>query len=199
MWVELLRTGNVETHDLLVEALSAYSEETDPQLRAALDARQCQWHSSIGRWDDSYELAMSIDDLLGGAAAAAALAAAWTKDFGRVEAAIEKANRPELPNTTMNRAIRTFLAATRAALTDDPLEASRLFTELIAEIEPVAPANVLNDIRATFAMLVGQDDPAAARAAQDAYDWLIETGTQSLIQVYADGLPPTSEEDRATG
>jgi hypothetical protein len=195
MWVELLRTGNVETHDLLVEALSAYSEETDPQLRAGLDAWQCQWHSSIGRWDDSYELAMSIDDLLGGATGAAA----WTKDLGRVEAAIEKANRPELPNTTMNRAIRTFLAATRAALTDDPLEASRLFTELIAEIEPVAPANVLNDIRATFAMLVGQDDPAAARAAQDAYDWLIETGTQSLIQVYADGLPPTSEEDRATG
>jgi hypothetical protein len=63
----------------------------------------------------------------------------------------------------------------------------------------VAPANVLNEIRVTFAMLVGQDDPAAAKAAQDAYDWLNETGTNALIEVYADGLPPTSEEDRATG
>jgi tetratricopeptide (TPR) repeat protein len=199
MWVELLRTGDVGVHDQLVDALSFYSEETDQQLRAGIDAWQCQWHASIGRWEDSYELAMSIDDPFGGATGAAALAAAWTKDLGRVEAAIEKANGSELADSTMSRAIRTFLAATRTALTDDPLEASRLFTELIAEIEPVAPANVLNDLRATFAMLVGQDDAAAARAAQDAYDWLTATGTNALIQVYADGLPPAAVEDRAAG
>ena len=96
--------------------------------------------------------------------------------------------------------LNDVLAASGAALTGDTLEASRLFSDVIAALEPVAPAGVLADIRATFAMLVGQDDPAAARAAQDAYDWLAETGTESLIRVYAEGLPPTAQVvDQATG
>ncbi|GMQ85324.1 MAG: hypothetical protein BMS9Abin07_0890 [Acidimicrobiia bacterium] len=38
-----------------------------------------------------------------------------------------------------------------------------------------------------------------AGAAQDAPGWFTETGTNSLIQVYAEGLPPAFTEDRATG
>jgi len=198
MSVELLRTGDVEIHDQLVEAVSAYSEETDPQLRAGVDAWQCVWHFSIGRWDDCYQLAMSIDDPTGEGTGAAALAAAWTKDPDRVEAVIKKAEAIK-GRGAMVEGLRTFLAASRAALAGQTTEASNLFSELIAQWQLVATSKVLTDTRATFAMLVGQDDPAAASAAQDAYDWLAETGTNSLIEVYAEGLPPTSEEDRATG
>jgi class 3 adenylate cyclase len=199
MSVELLRTGDVGVHDRLVEALSAYSEETDQQLRAGIDTWQCQWHASIGRWDDSYALAMSIDDPYGGPTAAAAIAAAWTRDLERVDEVIAKAGALE-GHGAMNEGLKTFLAACRAALTDQAVEASRLFAELVALWEPIVLGNALAAIRATYAMLVGQDDPAAARAAQDAYDWLAETGTNSLIEVYADGLPPaTGVVDRATG
>jgi hypothetical protein len=99
----------------------------------------------------------------------------------------------------MSDAVKTFIAAIRAALTGQTTDASRMFSELIAAMEPIAPANDLTNIRVTFAMLVGQEDPAAARAAQDAHDWLTATGTSALIQVYADGLPPAAVEDRATG
>jgi hypothetical protein len=198
MWVELLRTGDVAVHDQLVEALSAYSEETDPQLRAGIDAWQAGWHNSIGRWDDSYDLAMSIDSRTGEAWGHAAVAAAWTKDPERVDAVLGKTTTLE-GRGAMVDGLTAVLTASGAALAGDPIEASSLFSEVIARLEHVAPANVLNEIRVTFAMLVGQDDPAAAKAAQDAYDWLNETGTNALIEVYADGLPPTSEEDRATG
>jgi hypothetical protein len=198
MWVELLRTGDVTIHDKLVEALSAYSDETDPQLRAGIDAWQTAWHNTIGRWDDSFERAMSIDSQTGEEYGHAALAAAWTKDRERVDAVIEK-TKTLGGRGAMLDGLNTVLRATRAALAGDPIEASHLFSEVIARLGHVAPANVLNEIRVTFAMLVGQEDPAAARAAQDAYEWLTATGTHSLMQVYADGLPPTAQEDRATG
>jgi tetratricopeptide (TPR) repeat protein len=198
MWVELLRTGDLAVHDKLVEALAAYSEETDPQLRAGLDAWQAAWHNTIGRWDDSYERAMSIDSQTGEEYGHAAVAAAWTKDRERVDAVIEKTTTLGGRGAMLD-GLNTVLTATRAALAGDPIEASHLFSEVIARLEHVAPSNVLNEIRVTFAMLVGQEDPAAARAAQDAYEWLTATGTNSLLEVYAEGLPPTAEEDRATG
>jgi class 3 adenylate cyclase/predicted ATPase len=196
--VELLRTGDVGVHDQMVDALAFYSDETDQQLRAGIDAWQCQWHATIGRWDDSYELAISIDDRFGDATGSAALAAAWTRDPERADAVIEKAKALEVRGA-MSDAVKTFIAAIRAALTGQTTDASRMFSELIAAMEPIAPANDLTNIRVTFAMLVGQEDPAAARAAQDAHDWLTATGTSALIQVYADGLPPAAVEDRATG
>ena len=199
LWVELLRTGDVGIHDRLVEALSAYSEETDPQLRAGVDAWQCAWHASIGRWDDSYELAISIDDPFGGeAVAAAAVAGAWTKDIDRLDAAIAKAKALE-GGGAMSEGLMIFLAASRAAMTGQTVEAGELFSGLIARFDGVTLGNDLTAIRVTYAMLVGQDDPGAAKAAQDAYDWLVETGTESLMRVYAEGLPPAEAEDRATG
>lgn len=198
MWIELLHTGDPAVHDELVEALSAYSEETDPQLRAGIDAWQAGWHNTIGRWDDSYELAMSIDSQTGEEYGHAALAAAWTKDRERVEAVIERTKTLE-GRGAMLEGLDAVLTASGTALTGNTVEASRLFSEVIARLEHEAPANVLNEIRMTFAMLVGQDDPAAARAAQDSYEWLTATGTNALIEVYADGLPPIADEDRATG
>ena len=198
MWVELLRTGDIAVHDQMVEALSAYSEETDPQLRSGIDTWQSDWHASIGRWDDSYDLAMTIDSPTGEAFPRAALAAAWTKDPERVDAVIEKTKALEGRGAMLD-GLNAALAAVGAALGGDTGEASRLFSDVIARFEPIAPAGALAEIRATFAMLVGQDDPAAARAAQDAYDWLLETGTNAYLTVYAEGLPPLTDEDRATG
>ena len=114
-----------------------------------------------------------------------------------VKAVIEKAEGIEWQGA-MNDALDAFLLATRAAITGERDEASRIFSELVAEFATYAKSNDLTDVRATYAMLVGQDDPAAARAAQDAYDWLAETGTMSLMKVYADGLP-TREIDEAAG
>ena len=198
MWVELLRTGDPAVHDKLVEALSAYSEETDPQLRAGIDAWQAGWHNTIGRWDDSYDLAMSIDSQTGEALGHAAVAAAWTRDPERVDAVIERLKTLEGRGAMLD-GLNVVLTASGTALSGDTVEASRLFSEVIARLEHLAPANALNQIRMTFAMLVGQDDPAAARAAHDAYEWLTATGTNALIEVYADGLPPTTVEDQATG
>jgi len=198
-WVELLRTGDVATHDLLVEALSAYADEADPQLRYGIDIWQAQWHAAIGRWDDAYELAMSIDDSFGGATGVALLAASWTKDPERVRAVTDKANGAELPDSMEVRSLRTTLAATEAALNDDRQEASRLFSDLLGDLEPIATGDILNHLRATFAMLVGQDDPAAAKAAQDAYEFYVETGTNALLKTYAEGLPPQDLRDEAAG
>jgi hypothetical protein len=141
---------------------------------------------------------MSIDSQTGEEYGHAAVAAAWTKDRERVDAVIEKTTTLGGRGAMLD-GLNTVLTATRAALAGDPIEASHLFSEVIARLEHVAPSNVLNEIRVTFAMLVGQEDPAAARAAQDAYEWLTATGTNSLLEVYAEGLPPTAEEDRATG
>lgn len=85
-----------------------------------------------------------------------------------------------------------YLDATRAALTGQSEEASERFRQLISLWEPVAFKDDLTCVQATFAMLVGQDDPAAASAAQAAHDWLTETGTNSYLGVYAEGLPEAS-------
>jgi class 3 adenylate cyclase/tetratricopeptide (TPR) repeat protein len=198
MWVELLRTGDAEVHDALVQAFTAYADESDPQLRAGLDAWQCTSHAAIGRWDDGYALAMGGIDPTGELTWEAGRAAIWTRDLGRVEAVIDKANAFETRGA-MLRAMHGLLEAARLALVGDRSAASSLFSEVLAEFTPVFSGVRLAHVQTAFAMLVGQEDPAAARAAQDAYDWLTETGTNSLLRVYAEGLPPSSVEDRATG
>ncbi|MFQ5966703.1 MAG: AAA family ATPase [Acidimicrobiia bacterium] len=197
-WVDLLRTGDPDLHLRMIEALSFFADETDQQIRVGIDSWQCDVEAAVGRWDQAYDLAMTIDDPWGSAAWRAAQAGAWTHDLQRVEAVIQLAEPIEPRRARMLRGLRMYLGATRAALQGDLAEASRVFRELIALWDGVAFLDDLTCVRATFAMLVGQDDPAAASAAQDAYDWLSETGTSSLISVYADGLPQVAAAEAAT-
>jgi hypothetical protein len=46
-------------------------------------------------------------------------------------------------------------------------------------------------------MLVGQDHPAAAAAAQAAQEWLTSTGGNGLAKMWAAGLPVSAEAEAA--
>ena len=87
-----------------------------------------------------------------------------------------------------------YIEAVALALSGDLPAASQAFTNLIDSQSRKLLGSHLTQIRATFAMLVGQDDPAAAQAARDADDWLVRTGTTTLRKLWAAGLPAEAQE-----
>ena len=185
-----LRTGQAsDAFDRIMEALAFYDDETDPQLRWGIDQAKCQAYKLVGRWDEAYDLGMQIDHIYTGVGLfESAQAAAWTRRLDRVDEVLAKFEENTNKGLLLD-GLELYLRATRAALSGDLDEAADLFTSLIELFEPVVAEEDLAMVQATFAMLVGRDHPAAARAAQDALDWLIATGTTCLIDVWADGLP----------
>ena len=79
----------------------------------------------------------------------------------------------------------------------DTVRASTMFVSLIDEQSRKLYGSYLTQFRATFAMLVGQDDPAAAQAAADADEWLTRTGSDTLRRLWSEGLPAGSREELA--
>lgn len=189
-----LRTGRAaDAFDRVMGELSLFDDETDPQLRPSLDQAKCQALKAMGRWDEAYAMAMQIDHLTTAVGIyEAAQAAAWTHSLDRIEEVAKKfaenTDKGVLPD-----GLGLYIEAIRSALSRDRENAAHLFVELIDLFEPVAVEEDMAIIRTTFAMLVGQDNPAAARAAQLAYDWLTSTGTTCFFDVWADGLPDQSE------
>ena len=118
----------------------------------------------------------------------AAQAAAWARRLDWVDLV-----RVALEESTLSGPIADgiglYAEATRAALTDDPQTAAGLFDRLIDLFAPIVLRYDLAMVRATYAMLVGQDHPAAAQAARDANEWLVETGSNGLMKMWAAGLP----------
>jgi hypothetical protein len=67
--------------------------------------------------------------------------------------------------------------------------ASTAFRALLEIWEPIAFPLDLAMTRATFAALVGQDDPSAAEAARLARDWIVAAGADQYLDVWKAGLP----------
>jgi hypothetical protein len=196
-----LRTGrSPDAFARVMDLVVIHDDVTDPQFRAGMDQTKCQAFKAVGRWDDAFDLAMRIDQTVTGAGLyEAAQAAAWTRSLDRInqviEATAENTDKGILPD-----GVRIYVDAIRSALSGDRERATQLFVDLIALFEPVAVEEDMAIVRTTFAMLVGQDNPAAARAAQDAYDWLSATGTTCYLNVWAEGLPDQTQlEQPAVG
>ena len=141
----------------------------------------------------AYELAMQIDRVNTGVGIYEAIqAAVWTRSLDRVGevagAVAENEVKGVLPD-----GVAIFIEAAQAALSGDLVQAADRFIELIELWAPVVLEEDLAIIQTAFAMLVGLDHPAAAAAAQAAYDWLSSTGTTCLMDVWVDGLPETAD------
>jgi hypothetical protein len=81
------------------------------------------------------------------------------------------------------------------ALRGERTQAAGVFDELIALFEPIVLGFDLTMVRATYAMLVGRDHPAAVEAARDAHEWLVRTGSHGLMRMWAGGLPTATDSE----
>ena len=195
--VDLYRGGLPDAARRAMDALSFFDDDRDPQLRAGVDQTKCQVMSIEGRWDESFELAMQIDHINTGVGIFEGMqVAAWTRRLDRIEEVARKLEE----NTNSGRfveGIRLYVPAVRAALSGDQSTSIDLFDQLLVIVEPIVLGYDLAMVRATYAMLVGQDHPAAAAAAQAAQDWLTSTGSNGLAKMWAAGLPDSSEAEAA--
>ncbi len=180
--------------DDLIEVLGFYREDTDPQIQAFYLNSVAQLQADIARWDEAFETGLQVDIRLSNAGLyIAAQAAAWTRDLERLESVAELLAECPIPSM----ALRGYVEAARAALQGDTVSASTMFASLIDEQSRKLYGSYLTQFRATYAMLVGQDDPAAAQAAADAEEWLTRTGSETLRQLWAEGLPAGSRAELA--
>ncbi len=152
----------------------------------------------LGDWDRAFELAMAIDPAVTGAGVyEAAQVAAWTRSVERIERVAARAD--EVPFTgRLADGTRLFIRATQAALEGDLGAAADHFDELLELFTTIAVDVDVNMVRATYAMLVGEDHPGAVRAGQLAYEWMVETESNGLMKLWADGLPAEAG-NQATG
>ncbi|MDF1597575.1 MAG: adenylate/guanylate cyclase domain-containing protein [Acidimicrobiia bacterium] len=198
-YIDLLRTGSPDAAARAHAALSFFDGETDPQLRAGIDQFKCQVYGLEGRWEEAFELGMQIDQTNTAAGLyQAAQAAAWSRRLDQVEL-VRSALEASTLSGQLADGLRLYVDGTRAALSGDLPAAAGLFDRLIQLFTPIALEFDLALVRATYAMLVGRDHPAAAQAAQDAHAWLVETGSKGLMMIWEAGLPAGLPETRATG
>jgi class 3 adenylate cyclase/tetratricopeptide (TPR) repeat protein len=180
--------------DNLIEVLGFYREESDPQIQAFYLNSIAQLQADVARWDDAFDTGMQVDVRLSNAGLyIAAQSAVWTRDLERLERVAELLDECPIPSA----ALRGYVAAAQTALQGETVQAGTQFATLIDEQSRKLYGSYLTQFRATFAMLVGQDDPAAAQAARDAEEWLTRTGTGTLRRLWADGLPPESRAELA--
>jgi class 3 adenylate cyclase/tetratricopeptide (TPR) repeat protein len=179
------------------DAISFFDDDNDPQLRWGMDQSKCAVLQFEGRWDEAFELAMQIDHITTGVGLYEGMKiAAWTGRLDRIEEVISKLNE----NTAEGRfvdGVRLYAAGVRAALTGDREKAIEIFDRLLPFADTIVLGNDLAMIRASYAMLVGQDHPAAAAAAQAAQEWLTSTGGNGLAKMWAAGLPVSAEAEAA--
>ena len=180
--------------DEIIEVLGFYAEDTDPQLQAWYQSTVAQLKADLAMWDEAFELGMGVDtrvDLTG--LYIAAEAAVWSRDLDKLGMVAAQLDQSPIPAG----ALGGYIEAATAALEGHAERASELFVTFIEEESRKQLGSYLAQFRATFAMLVGQDDPAAAQAARDADEWLLRTGTGTLRRVWAAGLPPDAQQTLA--
>ncbi len=178
----------------LIEVLDFFRGDPDPQVEAYYTRSVARLRADLARWDEAFDCGLQVDTRISNAGLyIAAQAAAWTRDPTKLESVAGLLEDCSIPS----EALTGYIGAVRAALEGATSEASSLFATLIDEQSRKLLGSYLTQIQATFAMLVGQDDPAAAQAAQDADDWLTTTGTGTLRRLWAEGLPVSAREELA--
>jgi class 3 adenylate cyclase/tetratricopeptide (TPR) repeat protein len=180
--------------EALIEVLDFYREDPDPQIQVFYTSTVAQLQADLARWDVAYETGMRVDVSIDNSGLyIAAQAAAWTGDLDKLQAVARRLEDCPIPSV----ALRGYIEAAGAALQGETARASSLFTELIEEQSRKLLGSHLTQLRATYGMLVGLDDPAAAQAAQDADQWLTRTGSETLRRLWADGLPAGARDQLA--
>ncbi|MGI9648669.1 MAG: AAA family ATPase [Acidimicrobiia bacterium] len=178
----------------LQEKLNYWRDDPDPQLKAFFAGFSAQLQADLSNWDVAFDLGMEVDpDFDNTGLYIAAQVAAWTRDAARLEQVAERLEDCPIPSV----ALHGYIDAVRAVLTGDAAAGSAKFTALLDSQARKLLGSHLAHLRATYAMLVGQDDPAAAQAALDAEDWLVRTGTETLRSLWAEGLPLDSRQSAA--
>ena len=190
----LIGPTSPEVVDGLMETLDYFRDDPDPQLQAFYAGSKAQLHADLNKWEEAFDLGLQVDpDFDNTGLYIAAQAAAWTRNADRLEQVAERLEDCPIPSV----ALRGYIDAVRSVLAGDAAGGSARFTALIESQSRKLLGSHLTQVRATFAMLVGQDDPAAAQAAQDADEWLTRTGTETLRSLWAEGLPVESRQSAA--
>ena len=180
--------------DEIIEVLDFYAEDTDPQLQAWRRSTVAQLKADLGLWDEAFEMSMGVDHRVDPSGLyIAAQAAVWSRDLDKLEIVAQRLEDSPIPPGALGE----YIAASKAALEGNAARAGELFAALVEDQSRKQLGSYLTQFRATFAMLVGQDDPAAAQAARDADEWLVRTGTGTLRRLWAAGLPPDSQQSLA--
>ena len=190
--IHLRRTGSNEAKADTMHWLDSFAELADPQVAAYTLFSKAQVHRECGEWEAAFDSAIQVDPMVAWEGSVeAAHAAGWLKDRDRVTSVRDlSAPVPQLSE---------YLAAIDSALSGQMGQAAEIFEATIEFWSPRLTRDQLCQVKATFAYLVGTDHPAAAQAAQDAYDWCIETGTRSLLEAWAAVMPTAAHETAAAG
>lgn len=186
---ELRRTGSPAAFEEAWKANESFSDSTDPQTVAAVQATKAGLNAEVGNWAEAIEIGLDLPPVPTPANSWwAAIAVAWTRDRQSLET-IASSDAPINEFAGFDR----YVTAVRHALDGDVEAAASTFIELIAFWDQRIPADMIVPVKAVFAKLVGTEHPAAAQAAEEAYRWCIETGTKSFLDAFAEVMPSADE------
>ena len=176
-------------------ALEYFDDVEDPQLRANVDTGKAELLCEIGEWAGAFDFGMQVDTMVNWQGIWYALtAAAWLGDLAKAELASDA-----LEGREVFPAIDRYAEAIRLGLEGKIEEAAAAFLEVQEAWEVRLLDDDLATIRAVFARVVGPENPAAAEAARAAHDWLVQTGTRSLLAAWAPVLPEDATFRSAAG
>ena len=190
-WIKHLRgPTSPDAVEELIGFLEPFRSDPDPQVASWYLNLVGMLHADLGRWEEAYQYGLQVENAFSLAGLQiAAQAAAWTRNAEWIETIARQC--AESPQSSVM--LEGYLEAVRLALSGDLAGGSDAFASLIESQSRKQLGSHLTQIRATYAMLIGQDDPGAAQAARDADDWLVRTGTGTLRRLWAAGLPPETQ------
>ena len=194
-WIDHLRgPTSIERVGELLEIIGQFENDPDPQVSEWFLMQTAGLHADVGQWEVSYQFGMRVDDSLAlSGLYMAAEAAAWTHNHQWLDAIADRL----AASSQSSSMLEGYLKASRLALSGDLSAASEAFGDLLESETRRLLGSHLTQIRATYALLVGQDDPRAAQAARDADEWLQRTATGTLRRLWAAGLPPEAQQTLA--
>ncbi len=154
------------------------NDSDDPQTHGTMELFRSMASTMKQDWQAAY------DHSLAGAAE-------WTAFPINLRAAVRLGDVTllDVPETLINdwaygptrSALHALFAATRQAMQGESAAASQAFVALLGPMAAVATDLILVNTKLLFAEAVGVEDPAAALAAQEAADWIEQTGTYGLL------------------
>ncbi|HEY7703892.1 MAG TPA: AAA family ATPase, partial [Acidimicrobiia bacterium] len=187
-----LMQGEVEAGSSILTEVDWLLSTGDPQMVSAGHMTMAEYHALTGSWEECFDEAIQAGVDTGSNDANwaywATVAALWIRDLDR----LDKAQTRAAAITAQGRMVEGYKLlgeAGAAAIGGDMTSASTAFRALLEIWEPIAFPLDLAMTRATFAALVGQDDPSAAEAARLARDWIVAAGADQYLDVWKAGLP----------
>ena len=174
------------------EANERFAESTDPQTQSITQLTRAALNIEMGNWDEALEAVRPLIDGPLDASAwdapwIAVLATCWLGERSKMDELSELARRTETPY------LGECVEAARLAIAGDKAGSARLFTEVLQAWSQRMHPDTMTQAKALFAKLVGTEDAAARRAAQDAYEWCMETETRAFLRAFAEVMPTNRE------